>query len=214
MKHKVAILSLFIALVCSNVFGQMSKEEAKVWKTKMKELDVESYKKLVEDKESAEANVQSLTSDNQTLLTEVSSLKAQNAKLESDVEDYQRAAKEAADKLAAEKLKQDSSATASGTTSNTYGLYTRSAKSDLVYKVQIGAFKKFDITKYFNNHQNFSGEVDDDGTMKYTLGEFPDYWEADKFKSFLREMGVNGAWVVAYKNGKRVNMKDAREGAL
>ena len=48
--------------------------------------------------------------------------------------------------------------------------------------------------------------------MKYTLGEFTDYWEADKFKQFLREMGVEGAWVVAYKDGKRQIMKEAREG--
>jgi hypothetical protein len=213
MSKKLAYIIGILAF-SSLSFGQLTKEEAKVWKSKMKELDPESFKKLVESKEEAEANVQTLSTDNQTLLDEVSNLKSQNAKLESDIVDYQRAAKDAADKLAAEKVAQDSSAAASGTQANTYGLYSRSTKSDLVYKVQIGAFKKFDITKYFNNNKNFSGEVEDDGTMKYTLGEFPDYWEADKFKQFLREMGVAGAWVVAYKDGKRVNMKDAREGTL
>jgi len=33
--------------------------------------------------------------------------------------------------------------------------------------------------------------------------------EADNFKDYLREMGVKDAWVVCYKNGKRVALKDA-----
>ena len=48
--------------------------------------------------------------------------------------------------------------------------------------------------------------------MRYTLGEFRDYWEADKFKKYLREMGVKDAWIVPYKDGKRVPIKDVLEG--
>lgn len=211
MKLKLIILTAFFSISTLS-FSQLSKDEAKLWKAKLKEMDPVSFKKLVETKEEAEANVVALKTDNETLLGKVNTLESQNKKLSSDVEDYKRAAKEAADKLASEKIKQDSIGNATGNSVDTYGMYSRGAKSDLIYKVQIGAFKKFDITKYFNNNQNFSGEIDDDGTKKYTLGQFPDYWEADKFKQFLREMGVGGAWVVAYKNGKRVNMKDAREG--
>ena len=87
-------------------------------------------------------------------------------------------------------------------------------KKGLLYKVQIGAFKNFDLREYFNNTENFSGEIDADGTMRYTLGVFKEYWEADKFKQFLRKMGVKGAWVVAFKDGVRVELKDALEGAL
>ena len=66
--------------------------------------------------------------------------------------------------------------------------------------------------KKFENNKNFSGEVDEDGTKKYTLGEFTDYWEADRFKKYLREMGVKDAWIVAYKDKKRLNMKEFLEG--
>jgi hypothetical protein len=88
------------------------------------------------------------------------------------------------------------------------------AKPGIVYKVQIGAFRNKDLTKYFNNNKNFSGDVDSDGAKKYTLGEFVEYWEADNFKKYLREMGVKDAWVVAYKDGNRVPIKDALEGTL
>jgi hypothetical protein len=82
----------------------------------------------------------------------------------------------------------------------------------VVFKVQIGTFKNKDLSKYFENNKNFSGEVDEDGTKKYTLGEFTDYWEADRFKKYLREMGVKDAWIVAYKDKKRLNMKEVLEG--
>jgi hypothetical protein len=209
----LVLASIFISSL--TLQAQLTKEETKIWKSKLKEMDPIKFKQLIEEKDEAEANVQSLKGDNETLLTKVNQLDVENQQLKTEVSDYQRAAKEAADRLASEKVAADSAATASGTTSKTYGMYSRStATGDLVYKVQIGAFKKFDITKYFNNHKNFSGDIDDDGTMKYTLGEFPDYWEADKFKQFVRDMGVAGAWVVAYKGGKRVSMKDAREGSL
>ena len=53
--------------------------------------------------------------------------------------------------------------------------------------------------------------MDADGTKKYTLGFFGDYWEAENFKKYLREMGVKDAWIVAYKNGSRVELKDVLE---
>jgi len=80
--------------------------------------------------------------------------------------------------------------------------------------VQIGAFKNKDLAKYFENNKNFSGDVDADGVKKYTLGYFNDYWEADNFKKYIREMGVKDAWIVAYKNGQRVNLRDVLEGLL
>lgn len=212
MKLKSLLISAILCAFTTLSYAQMSKEDAKIWKAKMKELDLESYKKLVEDKDEADANVTSLAADNTTLLANINTLKAQNAKLSTDVDDYKRAAKESADQLAAAKIKKDSVGNATGQKVDTYGMYSKGTSGGLTYKVQIGAFKNFDISKYFNNNQNFSGEIDDDGTKKYTIGEFKDYWEADKFKQFLREMGVKGAWVVAYNNGKRMNMKDAREG--
>ena len=84
----------------------------------------------------------------------------------------------------------------------------------VVFKVQIGAFRNKDLTKYFENNKNFSGDVDADGTKKYTLGYFGDYWEGDRFKKYLREMGVKDAWIVPYKAGKRLNIKDVLEGIV
>ena len=83
----------------------------------------------------------------------------------------------------------------------------------VVFKVQIGAFRNKDLSKYFENNENFGGETTD-GTQKITIGQFRDYWEADTFKKYLREMGVNDAWIVPYKDGVRVAMKDVLEGVV
>jgi hypothetical protein len=82
----------------------------------------------------------------------------------------------------------------------------------VVFKVQIGAFRNKDLSKYFENNPNFGGEKGEDGSQRYTIGVFRDYWEADTFKKYMREMGVKDAWIVPYRDGTRVEIKDVLEG--
>jgi hypothetical protein len=84
----------------------------------------------------------------------------------------------------------------------------------VVFKVQIGAFKNKDLAKYFENNPNFGGEVKENEPQKITIGIFRDYWEADKFKKYMREMGVKDAWIVPYRDGQRVEIKDVLEGVV
>ena len=191
MKKIFLPLSLIISLAISS-FGQLTKEESKEWAKKIKTLTPESYKQLVDEKEALSAEKIKLTQENEVLKAQVSDL---NAKLK-------------AAQTALEEKQQAAAAAEANVPVNTM------AAKGIVYKVQIGAFKNKDLSKYFENNKNFSGEVDADGTKKYTLGAFPTYWEADNFKKYLREMGVNDAWVVAYKDAKRIELKDALEGTL
>ena len=191
MKKIFLPLALVISLAISS-FGQMTKEESKEWAKKIKTLTPESYKQLVDEKEALSAEKIKLTQENEVLKAQVSDL---NAKLK-------------AAQTALEEKQQAAAAAEANVPVNTM------AAKGIVYKVQIGAFKNKDLSKYFENNKNFSGEVDADGTKKYTLGAFPTYWEADNFKKYLREMGVNDAWVVAYKDAKRIELKDALEGTL
>lgn len=191
MKKIFLPLALMISLAISS-FGQMTKEESKEWAKKIKSLTPESYKQLVEEKEALSTEVIKLKQENEVLKAQVSDL---NTKLK-------------AAQAAQEERQQAAAAAAANVPVNTM------AAKGVIYKVQIGAFKNKDLSKYFENNKNFSGEIDADGTKKYTLGSFPTYWEADNFKKYLREMGVSDAWVVAYKDGKRIELKDALEGTL
>ena len=42
----------------------------------------------------------------------------------------------------------------------------------------------------------------------YTLRHFRNYWQANSFKKELRAMGCKDAWVVAFKDGKRLPLKE------
>jgi len=81
----------------------------------------------------------------------------------------------------------------------------------LVFRVQIGAYRNKDLEEYLETSENFNGETSPDGLQVYTLGNFRDYWEADKFKKYLRAMGVKDAWIVPFRDGNRVPIKDVLE---
>jgi len=70
--------------------------------------------------------------------------------------------------------------------------------SGTYFKVQIGAYDNLDLSNYAN-HENFGLEKDNDGTLKYTLGEFKSYDDATSFKKLMHDIGVKGAWIVSYK---------------
>jgi hypothetical protein len=80
--------------------------------------------------------------------------------------------------------------------------------------VQIGAFlNKEDLVKFAGNNKNFNAETDN-SVQKFTLGVFKDYWQADTFKKYLRQMGVKDAWIVCFKDGQRVPLKDVLSGII
>ena len=80
----------------------------------------------------------------------------------------------------------------------------------LVFKVQIGAYKKRDLGKPIESEkpQEIFEQEQSEGVNMYTLRRFRDYWQADQFKKELRAMGLKDAWIVAVKDGKRVPLKD------
>ncbi len=196
-------LVILVALISFNSYAQLSKAEKKEWKKKAKE-----YAKNPEE-------LKILIEDNQALQGQVNSIKSESSQLKSRMADKDAKISELQDDLS--KLRSDLSAARNK---------LRDAQSapaapapggqmidGVVFKVQIGAFRNKDLSKYFDNNENFSGENADD-LQKITLGQFRDYWEADTFKKYLREMGVKDAWIVPYKDGVRVPIKDVLEGVV
>lgn len=82
------------------------------------------------------------------------------------------------------------------------------AEVAIVYKVQIGTY-----LKNMQNSERFAGlEVEEqivNGTYKYFVGNTSSKAEADKLKKKMREKGFNGAFVIAFKDGIRINVKEA-----
>lgn len=202
---KLLVLSLCL-LIGFTAAAQLSKEEKKEWKQKYKayKKDLEGFKDLVEE--------------NSTLKSQLSSARAQLSTVESTIADKDMRIAELQDQLTrvqaqvASARAGEQAAKAALAAKPSGGGQTISVNG-VVFKVQIGAFKKKDLSKFFNNNIMFSGETED-GMQKITIGFFRDYWEADTLKKYLREMGVSDAWVVPYKDGDRVPIKDVLEGVI
>lgn len=80
----------------------------------------------------------------------------------------------------------------------------------VIFKVQIGAKQNLNLKDVLIdevNHENLEQESENE-LYKYTIGHFRNYWEADKLKKGLRVMGIELAWIVPFKDGKRVILKE------
>jgi TolA-binding protein len=197
------IFCLALTFSASQSFSQLSKKEKKEWKKKAKEYakNPANLKQMTEDKESATSQVASLNQKVADLQASVGDKNARITELEDQLSQVRNQLTSTRAELA--QLK-ESPAPAN----------PMDFSKGVVFKVQIGAFKNKDLAKYFDNNPNFGGEVKENEPQKITIGIFRDYWEADKFKKYLREMGVKDAWIVPYRDGERVEIKDVLEGVV
>jgi hypothetical protein len=201
MKTKVFVVCLALIFSGMQVFAQLSKAEKKEWKKKAKEYSKNpaELKTLIEAKQATESDNSNLKSQVGTLNGQISDKNAKIADLEDQLSKMRGDLTSTKAELA--QLKETPPAPA-----------PMDFSKGVVFKVQIGAFKNKDLSKYFENNPNFGGEATDKGEQRFTIGVFRDYWEADKFKKYMREMGVKDAWIVPFKDGARVEIKDVLEG--
>jgi hypothetical protein len=80
----------------------------------------------------------------------------------------------------------------------------------LIYKVQIGAFRNPIDQATFRGFAPITGESTPNGLTRYTAGLFDQYDDANSAKTGIRGLGYSDAFVVAYYNGKRVTLNEAR----
>jgi len=203
MKKLTLLLCLVLLFAGTQTFAQLSKQEKKEWKKKAKEFksNPEALKQLTEEKQAADGQVAALTNQVKQLQSSMSDKDARIAELEDELSQIRGQLTAARAEIA--QLKE------AGPVINPMDF-----SKGVVFKVQIGAFKNKDLKKYFDNNPNFGGEAADKGEQKLTIGVFRDYWEADTFKKYMRDMGVKDAWIVPYRDGQRVEIKDVLEGVV
>lgn len=203
MKTRVLLVCLALIFSGTQVFGQLSKKEKKEWKKKAKEYakNPANLKQLTEEKQTADNDVTSLKG-------EVSKLQSANSDKDARIADLEDQISKMRSELTSAKAELEQMKAAPPV------INKMDFSKGVVFKVQIGAFKNKDLAKYFENNPNFSGEVKEGEPQKVTICVFRDYWEADTFKKYLREMGVKDAWIVPYKDGQRVEIKDVLEGVV
>jgi hypothetical protein len=87
-------------------------------------------------------------------------------------------------------------------------------QTGIYYRVQLAATSRFSDASTAFAAYNFSRPVlveRHDGLYKYTVGSFSTYSQADDFRKTVLSKGIRGAFIVAYSNGKRISVNDARK---
>jgi hypothetical protein len=77
------------------------------------------------------------------------------------------------------------------------------------YSVQIGAFRNPIPQNLFDEFAPVIGDKLSSGITRYIAGFFMTFDQADDIKMEIRRLGYNDAFVVAYRNGKRVPLYEA-----
>lgn len=200
MKKLALLFYMALLFAGTQSFAQLSKQEKKEWKKKAKEYakNPANLKQFVEDKQTADNQVATLNKRVTDLQNTMSNKDARIAELEDELSQMRGQLTATRAELA--QLKENPV------------INPMDFSRGVVFKVQVGAFKNKDLSKYFDNNPNFGGEVKEGEPQRITIGIFRDYWEADQFKKYMREMGVKDAWIVPYKDGQRTEIKDVLEG--
>lgn len=81
----------------------------------------------------------------------------------------------------------------------------------LIFKVQVGAFRNRIPQDLFKGFAPVTGETTPSGLTRYTAGFFKAFETADLAKEVIKGYGYQDAFVVAFYNGKRISINEARE---
>ena len=82
--------------------------------------------------------------------------------------------------------------------------------SGIIYKVQVGAFRNPIPQDLFKGFTPLMGEKLPNGITRYTAGIFTAEDAANAAKNEIRNLGYTDAFVVAFKDGKRISIAEAK----
>ena len=85
------------------------------------------------------------------------------------------------------------------------------APTGLVYRVQVGAFAKPIPEALFKEFSPVTGEKLDNGITRYLAGYFGNRQKVLDAQKDIRALGYTDAFVVAYCDGKRISLAEARQ---
>ena len=80
----------------------------------------------------------------------------------------------------------------------------------LVYRVQVGAFRKPVPNEFFREFSPVSGDILPNGLTCYMAGYFNNVNTASTAKNDIRTIGYKDAFIVAYCDGKRISFSEAK----
>lgn len=189
-------------LLCRAVGAQkLDKEQEKVWREKLNKISVEEFKAIVEANSFLPVRIskaQKELEETDALLKakdeEVNFLRQKIAQLEKELANKSRGV--------SQPITQEPSESISADLSNQDDF-----SKGVVFRLQVAASDR--VSLLVSNQYDL--RVEQEGNLKkYTLGNFRTYEKAEVLKNCLPSLGIKGAWIVAYKDGVRVSLKEVR----
>jgi len=205
---KCILLSMLIGLVVVNTQAQeLSKAEKKALKKEAKELyrNPAKLKILKDAKNKANEELKSNKEEILKLKAAQHDFEQRESVMLSTIDSMSARLKRATDKIKELESRKSVAAANPATPAPT------GTVAGVVFKVQVGAYKRRNVGTG-NGGSDYTNESAD-GYNKHLLGSFKQYQPAKSFASHLERLGIKGAWVVAFKDGNRISIKEALGGA-
>lgn len=200
---KGIVMSVLIGLTAVSVQAQkVSKAEKKALKKEAKAMykDVTKLKALKDSKKEADSVLAETKKEILKLKATQHDFEQRESVMLSTIDSLSARLKRAKDRI---KELETNKPVATATPTTT------SVVQGVVFKVQVGAYKNKNFDH--NNNTDYTKE-NADGYNKHVLGSFSQYQEAKSFAEHLVQLGIKGAWVVAFKDGVRISVKEALGG--
>ncbi len=195
---KTAFSGLLLFALCFAFALPLSAQDKKAlekeWKKKIKAMSVEEFKEIYEGYGKLKGQSASFKRQYDALSSQVMEQQSLMTSKDEQLESLQKRLAE---------LRED----CAGRGGSPGGGSGEDYSQGVVYKVQIGAFRNKSLQKHLEKGSYWL--QDEDGSKKYTIGNFRDYWEADNFKKYIRDiLGIKDAWIVAYENNRRKDIQE------
>jgi septal ring factor EnvC (AmiA/AmiB activator) len=204
---------LFFALFSFLAVGvhaqELSKEEQKKWKDLAKEYKKNpmALKVLTEKSEGLDAELSQLNAEIGQVQQENNSLQAQMNRKDARIADMQAQVNQLNMKITELQANMEANAAKGGDDMSNTGNMQGEDMMGVLYRVQIGAFEK-PLNDGVATADNVNVEAVDN-LKKVMVGKLRDYQAAVDLRDQMRKMGVKDAFIVAYKDGNRVTIKEA-----
>ncbi|QDH78683.1 SPOR domain-containing protein [Echinicola soli] len=188
------VLGMFLALAINAHSQQLTKDKKKALKKELRKMSPEEYWLLKNQQQEQKVAIIVLEKENEDL-------KGKLAEQAEDLAIKQNKIEQGEDENVA---MTDNEASVTAPSSKPV---TSEWGKGVVFRVQIGALTEEEYQKEIPS--GFSLDVEHKGDLKRMLvGHYRDYDEADSFKKLMRKLGIRTAWIVPYKDGKRVPLKE------
>ncbi len=213
MQSKVFITSISLFLFACMAFSlqaqveQLSKSEEKKWKDQAKEYkkNPAALKALVDEKET-------LRRENLELEDRLDLAESEVEQKDEVIAQLRREVASLNDEIESVTSMLDDEPTTPVQPDTDFEIDQGQEMLDgVVFKVQIGAYAERRIDEDLDTSADF-GLEDQGGLQKIVIGQFRDIYKAEQLRDNLIAMGLKDAWVVAYRDGRRISVKEALGG--